>query len=109
MVRAAVAGARAHPAPGMDPPLDKVKELEAHSSYVTNLAVYPKHTLLLTASSKDRLIKLCDWSQGWTCTRVIDTHKSVYDLTVGPRDASTFASSSYKRVIKVCLPLHFLI
>ena len=44
---------------------DKVKEFKAHDgdgSKVAYLAVYLKHTLLLTASFYDKSIKLWDWS-----------------------------------------------
>jgi coatomer subunit beta' len=89
----------------------KVKELEAyHDKRVSHLAVYPKHTLLLTASLEGKRIKLWDWSQGWMCARVIDTHDSVYHLKVGPRDASTFASTNDfgNNIVEVCLARLFL-
>lgn len=87
---------------------DKVNKFEAHGwKVVRYLAVHPKHTLLLTASDGDKSIKLWDWSQGWTCARVIDTHDNVLCLTFGPRDTSIVAYNHFGQGVKVCLPSSF--
>lgn len=90
--------------------IDKVKEFKAQrdEAAVSFLAAYPKHTLLLTASTGDRSIKLWDWSQGWTCARVITEDNPIDFLRVGPRDTSIFAST-YGNVIMVCLPSSFFL
>lgn len=81
----------------------KVKEFEAHcDKALSHLAVLPECELLLTASYDDKSIKLWDWSQGWACTRVIDTHANVYDLIINPRGTNTFASRNLFNDVKVC-------
>lgn len=76
---------------------DKVKEFEAHpGNSVRYLAVHPTEPLLLTAGHQ--LVKLWDWSQGWTCIREIDAHGSVHALTFGPSGTDTFASHDSGRL-----------
>ncbi|OEL24218.1 hypothetical protein BAE44_0014764 [Dichanthelium oligosanthes] len=81
-----------------------IKKFEPHGgNRVDSLAVHPTAPLLLTASSLDESIKLWDWAQGWTCTRVFDNHNRVRHVEFGPRDTNTFASySTLHTDVKVC-------
>lgn len=90
---------------------DKVKEFEPHNgNSVDLLAVHSTEPLLLTASSaSDKSIKLWDWGQGWTCTRVFDAHSDrLWYLTIGPRGTNTFASASENDGVKVCFVSSFV-
>ncbi|RLM70073.1 hypothetical protein C2845_PM17G02230 [Panicum miliaceum] len=80
----------------------KVKEFQHHhGDHVNQLAVHPTDPLLLTASNHNSLIKFWDWSQSWTCARVLNTRCTVWRLTVGPRDTNTFATYSNSGHVKI--------
>ncbi|CAL4989539.1 unnamed protein product [Urochloa decumbens] len=85
---------------------DKVKEFQAHhpGRWVELLSVHPTDRLLLTANKYDGSIKLWDWGQGWTCTRVfVDQLKAdIYKyVTFGPTDTNISAISSGLNDVKV--------
>ncbi|CAN6373288.1 unnamed protein product [Urochloa humidicola] len=83
---------------------NKVKEFKADDGCraLNLLAIHPTNPLLLTASTYDKLIKLWDWGQDWTCTRVFDNmDDTVWRLTFGPRGTNSFASASFLCDVKV--------
>lgn len=52
----------------LDDKMSEIKRFRAENDMVTALAVHPTHSYLLSCS-KDNLIKLWDWEQGWMCAR----------------------------------------
>jgi WD40 repeat protein len=75
---------------------EEVMKLEAHDAAVKSLAVHPTRPFLLS-SSKDTLIKLWNWDNGWACTREFEPHWiTVRHLAFNPRHTDSFASISGK-------------
>ncbi|CAL5034601.1 unnamed protein product [Urochloa decumbens] len=74
--------------------LSEIKSFRAENDVVTALAVHPTHSYLLSCS-KDNLIKLWDWDQGWMCAQKFSCYGEGIRcdgvLMFNPNDANTFA------------------
>eukprot|EP00762_Andalucia_godoyi_P006629 ANDGO_05016.mRNA.1 Coatomer subunit beta'-1 len=81
--------------------MEKVVEFQAHQDYLRSIAVHPTLPLILTASD-DTTVAQWNWDQGWKCTAVYEGHSHfVMQVTLNPKDPSTFATASLDRTIKV--------
>ena len=81
--------------------LELLHSFEAHSDYIRSIVVHPSQPLILSAAD-DKLIKLWNWDQNWTCTQVFEGHTHyVMQVAFNPKDNNTFASASLDRTIKV--------
>lgn len=80
---------------------EKIIEFEAHKDYIRSLAVHPTLPYLLSASD-DKTIKLWDWENGWTCTRIFEGHSHyVMQVALDPKDTHNFASASLDGTVMV--------
>lgn len=89
-----------------------IKKFQAdhNGKRVNRLAVHPTDPLLLTASTYDESIKVWDWGQGWTCTRVFDARavSNPWYMAVHPRDTKSIPNEHGSDVkVCICLPLCF--
>ncbi|XVF74622.1 hypothetical protein PTKIN_Ptkin13bG0126200 [Pterospermum kingtungense] len=81
--------------------LEMIKQIEAHTDFIRNLAVHPTLPYVLSASD-DKLIKLWDWEKGWICSKVFEGHEHyVMQVAFNPNDLSTFASASLDGTLKI--------
>ncbi|OMO54136.1 hypothetical protein CCACVL1_28026 [Corchorus capsularis] len=81
--------------------LEIIKEIQAHTDFIRNLAVHPTLPYVLS-SSDDKLIKLWDWEKGWICSKVFEGHEHyVMQVAFNPKDLNTFASASLDGTIKI--------
>ncbi|OMO66790.1 hypothetical protein COLO4_30358 [Corchorus olitorius] len=81
--------------------LEMIKEIQAHTDFIRNLAVHPTLPYVLS-SSDDKLIKLWDWENGWICSKVFEGHEHyVMQVAFNPKDLNTFASASLDGTIKI--------
>ncbi|KAM0917716.1 hypothetical protein ACQ4PT_009174 [Festuca glaucescens] len=79
----------------------EVKKFQAHRSWVQSLSVHPSLPLLLSASV-DKLIKLWNWEEDWTCIRTFKGHTQSLEIVMfNPWNDNTFASVSLDCTIKV--------
>ncbi|XP_004979768.1 uncharacterized protein LOC101779298 isoform X3 [Setaria italica] len=78
----------------LDDKMSEIKRFRAENDMVTALAVHPTHSYLLSCS-KDNLIKLWDWEQGWMCARKFSCYgegtRCEGVLMFNPNEANTFA------------------
>lgn len=81
--------------------LEKLKTFQAHDDYIRSILVHPNLSYVIS-SSDDCLIKLWDWEKNWEEKRVYDGHGHyVMQISLNPKDFSTFASASLDRTIKI--------
>ncbi|KAM0917714.1 hypothetical protein ACQ4PT_009174 [Festuca glaucescens] len=79
----------------------EVKKFQAHRSWVQSLSVHPSLPLLLSASV-DKLIKLWNWEEDWTCIRTFKGHTQSLEIVMfNPWNDNTFASVSLDCTIKI--------
>ncbi|XP_024030479.1 coatomer subunit beta'-3 [Morus notabilis] len=80
---------------------EKIIEFEAHKDFIRSLAVHPTLPYLLSASD-DKTIKLWDWENGWTCTRIFEGHSHyVMQVALDPKDTHNFASASLDGTVMI--------
>ncbi|XP_044974302.1 uncharacterized protein LOC123442352 isoform X3 [Hordeum vulgare subsp. vulgare] len=78
-----------------------LKKFKAHGRRVRSFAVHPTRPFVLSASW-DKLIKLWDYENGWSCIRTFTGHSGpVTRVKFNPHDANTFATASSDRTVKI--------
>jgi coatomer subunit beta' len=81
--------------------LTEIKKFQAEDGPVHALAVHPTLPCLLSCS-KNSVIKLWDWDQGWMCTRKFSCTRSTHQMTFNPKHVNSFVSLDYHGDINVC-------
>lgn len=83
---------------------NNVESFDGHDSCITTLVVHPTTSFVLSSSSSDddHVIKLWDWTIGWTCTRRFRGHTDkVTQVAFNPSNNDNFASASMDGTIKI--------